>query len=70
MTPGARLAAAAAILDRVLAGEAAERALTNWARASRFAGARTGRRSATTSSTRSAAAAPPPGRAAPRRGAA
>lgn len=38
MTPAARLSAAIAILDAVLAGEPAERALTNWARASRFAG--------------------------------
>lgn len=38
MTPSARLAAAIAVLDRVLAGEPAEKALTNWARASRFAG--------------------------------
>jgi len=38
MTPGARLSAAIAVLDRVLAGEAAEKALTNWGRASRFAG--------------------------------
>lgn len=38
MTPSARCAAAIAILDRVLAGEAAEKALTNWGRASRFAG--------------------------------
>jgi len=38
MTPGARAAAAIELLDRVLAGEAAERALTRWARASRFAG--------------------------------
>lgn len=38
MTPGARVAAAIAVLDRVLAGEAAEKALVNWARASRFAG--------------------------------
>jgi 16S rRNA (cytosine967-C5)-methyltransferase len=38
MTPGARAAAAIAVLDRVLAGEAAEKALTNWGRASRFAG--------------------------------
>jgi len=38
MTPGARAAAAIGLLDRVLAGEAAERALTRWARASRFAG--------------------------------
>ena len=38
MTPAARIAAAAEILDRVLAGTAAEKALTNWARASRFAG--------------------------------
>jgi 16S rRNA (cytosine967-C5)-methyltransferase len=38
MTPGARLSAAIAVLDRVLLGEAAEKALTNWGRASRFAG--------------------------------
>ncbi|SFC71818.1 RsmB/NOP family class I SAM-dependent RNA methyltransferase [Tropicimonas isoalkanivorans] len=38
MTPGARLAAAAEILDRYLAGEPAERVLTTWARRSRFAG--------------------------------
>ena len=38
MTPGARAAAAIAVLDAVLSGEAAERALTRWARASRFAG--------------------------------
>lgn len=38
MTPGARAAAAISVLDRVLAGEPAEKALTNWGRASRFAG--------------------------------
>ncbi len=38
MTPAARIQAAIDVLDAVLAGEAAERALTNWARASRFAG--------------------------------
>ena len=38
MTPGARIAAAADILDRVLAGEPAEKALTGWARRSRYAG--------------------------------
>lgn len=38
MTPAARLAAAIDILDRVLAGTPTEQALTNWARASRFAG--------------------------------
>ncbi|MGB8812345.1 MAG: RsmB/NOP family class I SAM-dependent RNA methyltransferase [Paracoccaceae bacterium] len=38
MTPAARLSAAIEILDRILAGTAAEQALTNWARASRFAG--------------------------------
>ena len=38
MTPGARAAAAIQVLDRVLAGEPAEKALTNWGRASRFAG--------------------------------
>ena len=38
MTPGARISAAIAVLDRVLAGDPAEKALTNWGRASRFAG--------------------------------
>jgi 16S rRNA (cytosine967-C5)-methyltransferase len=38
MTPAARLSAAIGILDQVLAGAAAEQVLTNWARASRFAG--------------------------------
>lgn len=38
MTPAARLSAAMAVLDRWLAGEPAEKVLTNWARASRFAG--------------------------------
>ncbi|SDE13654.1 16S rRNA (cytosine967-C5)-methyltransferase [Paracoccus isoporae] len=38
MTPGARVAAAIPILDRVLAGDAAEPALIGWARSSRFAG--------------------------------
>lgn len=40
MTPGARAAAAIAVLDDWLAGQAAERALTNWARAARYAGAK------------------------------
>ena len=38
MTPAARHQAAIEILDRILVGAAAEQALTNWARASRFAG--------------------------------
>lgn len=38
MTPAARLSAAMDILDRVLAGAPAEQALTNWGRASRYAG--------------------------------
>ncbi|WP_010140062.1 RsmB/NOP family class I SAM-dependent RNA methyltransferase [Oceanicola sp. S124] len=40
MTPAARLAAAAEILDQVLAGEAAEKALTGWARGARYAGSK------------------------------
>lgn len=40
MTPGARLSAAMEILDAVLADEPAERALTRWARSSRFAGSK------------------------------
>ncbi|WP_226780807.1 RsmB/NOP family class I SAM-dependent RNA methyltransferase [Oceaniglobus trochenteri] len=38
MTPGARVAAAIEIMDMVLAGDAAERVLTTWARQNRFAG--------------------------------
>ncbi len=38
MTPAARIAAAAAVLDRVLAGAAAEAALIGWARGARYAG--------------------------------
>ena len=38
MTPAARAAAAIAVLDRVLLGESAEKALTNWGRAARYAG--------------------------------
>ncbi|MGO4908698.1 RsmB/NOP family class I SAM-dependent RNA methyltransferase [Pseudorhodobacter sp. W20_MBD10_FR17] len=38
MTPAARYAAAIEILDKMLAGTAAEKALTNWARSNRFAG--------------------------------
>jgi 16S rRNA (cytosine967-C5)-methyltransferase len=38
VTPGARAAAAITVLDRVLSGEPAEKSLTNWGRASRFAG--------------------------------
>ncbi len=38
MTPGARLAAAIGVLDKVQAGQPAEVALTNWGRSSRYAG--------------------------------
>lgn len=38
MTPGARLSAAIAILDDILAGRPAEQALLRWSRASRYAG--------------------------------
>lgn len=38
MTPAARISAAAEVLDRILAQEPAEKALTGWARRSRFAG--------------------------------
>jgi 16S rRNA (cytosine967-C5)-methyltransferase len=38
VTPAARIAAAVGLLDQWLAGEPAERALTNWGRANRFAG--------------------------------
>ncbi|MEM9429387.1 MAG: RsmB/NOP family class I SAM-dependent RNA methyltransferase [Pseudomonadota bacterium] len=40
MTPAARVAAAITILDEIVAGHPAERCLTAWARASRFAGSR------------------------------
>lgn len=40
MTPGARIAAAIDVLDQVLSGMPAEKALTGWARASRFAGSK------------------------------
>lgn len=40
MTPAARLSAAMELLDAILRGEPAERALTRWARASRFAGSK------------------------------
>lgn len=38
MTPAARAQAAIEVLDRILSGQPAELALTNWGRASRFAG--------------------------------
>lgn len=38
MIPAARIAAAIGILDPILAGEPAERVLTNWGRSNRFAG--------------------------------
>ncbi|MEQ8899952.1 MAG: RsmB/NOP family class I SAM-dependent RNA methyltransferase [Roseovarius sp.] len=40
MTPGARVAAAIYVLDAVRAGEAAEKALTGWARGARYAGSK------------------------------
>jgi 16S rRNA (cytosine967-C5)-methyltransferase len=40
VTPAARVAAAIEILDEILVGSPAEKALTNWARRSRFAGAK------------------------------
>ena len=40
MTPAARVAAAIEILDDILAGAAAEKALTGWGRAHRFAGSK------------------------------
>ncbi|MDP5084435.1 MAG: RsmB/NOP family class I SAM-dependent RNA methyltransferase [Yoonia sp.] len=40
MTPGARIAAAIAVLDDIRDGAAAEKALTTWARGSRFAGSK------------------------------
>lgn len=40
MTPGARVATAIDLLDRIFAGAAAEQVLTSWARGSRFAGSK------------------------------
>ncbi len=40
MTPAARVSAAIEILDEILAGNPAEKALTNWGRRSRFAGSK------------------------------
>ncbi|MEL6449790.1 MAG: RsmB/NOP family class I SAM-dependent RNA methyltransferase [Pseudomonadota bacterium] len=40
MTPGARVAAAIDILDAIASGQAAEPALSRWARSSRFAGSK------------------------------
>lgn len=40
MTPAARIQAAIEILDEIIAGKAAEQALTGWARRSRFAGSK------------------------------
>ncbi|QJF51273.1 RsmB/NOP family class I SAM-dependent RNA methyltransferase [Roseobacter ponti] len=40
MTPGARVAAAIGILDAIGEGQAAEQALTRWARGSRYAGSK------------------------------
>ena len=40
MTPGARVAAAISILNAIRDGQAAEQALTSWARGSRFAGSK------------------------------
>ncbi|MDA5095699.1 RsmB/NOP family class I SAM-dependent RNA methyltransferase [Aliiroseovarius sp. KMU-50] len=40
MTPGARVAAAIEVLDTILSGQPAEKALTGWARSHRFAGSK------------------------------
>lgn len=40
MTSGARVAAAAEVIDRIVAGMAAEKALTSWARGARYAGSK------------------------------
>ncbi len=40
MTPGARLSAAISLLDAIFGGDAPERVLTRWSRASRFAGSK------------------------------
>ncbi|MQY41507.1 methyltransferase domain-containing protein [Epibacterium sp. SM1969] len=40
MTPGARLQAAIEVLDQIIAGMPAEKALTTWSRKSRFAGSK------------------------------
>ncbi|MEM6375263.1 MAG: RsmB/NOP family class I SAM-dependent RNA methyltransferase [Pseudomonadota bacterium] len=40
MTPAARVAASIDVLDKILAGAPAEKALTNWARGARYAGSK------------------------------
>ena len=40
MTPAARIAAAIEVLDQILSGESAEKALTTWGRKNRFAGSK------------------------------
>ena len=40
MTPGARVAAQIEILEAILLGVPAEKALTNWERGNRFAGSK------------------------------
>ncbi len=40
MTPSARIAAAIEVLDAIIGGQAAEQALTRWARGSRYAGSK------------------------------
>ncbi len=40
MTPAARVAVAIALVDRIAGGDAAEKALTNWARGARYAGSK------------------------------
>ncbi|WP_417727539.1 RsmB/NOP family class I SAM-dependent RNA methyltransferase [Roseovarius sp.] len=40
MTPGARVAAAIEVLDKIRSGMPAEKALTNWARGARYAGSK------------------------------
>jgi len=40
VTPGARVAAAIEVLERIRGGEPAEKALTNWARTARYAGSK------------------------------
>ena len=40
MTPAARVSAAITVLDDILDGRTAEKALSDWARGSRFAGSK------------------------------
>lgn len=67
MTPAARVQAAIEVLDDILGGVPAEKALTGWARRSRFAGSATAPRSGIMCSVPCGVVGPLPPLAGPRR---